>query len=340
MICDLVERKVVNKRTYVFIDLSNYLSYFREAVVPKEYRKKWNWREPDFGRAFGELILKTFSEIPIDYQSSNSLYDAISLVVKPFRIYIYGSYTGEETRSFRSMINKLKLSGDVISYLILRGKKRREKTVDVRLAVDMLTYAIQNRYSIAILVSGDSDFIPVIERVMELGKKVYISHFYGYANHEIIETADRYLPIDFIYPCPHPFGDNTKTRISLTSLEEFISAYLKYLPKYNAYFVEALKENINKICTFINFSHNICEIIKYLPNDYNSLKKKLNIIIPSLKEFLEGLGFRTIDDLISEDLARSADKYTKVVGSIQRLLSRLLLQYNILDKIKFNDKST
>ena len=47
-----------------------------------------------------------------------------------------------------------------------------EKGVDVRLAVDMVTHAYSNIYDIAILVSGDADFVPAIKAAQDFGKKV------------------------------------------------------------------------------------------------------------------------------------------------------------------------
>ena len=48
----------------------------------------------------------------------------------------------------------------------------KEKGVDVLLAIDMLINAYENNYDIAVLLSGDADFIPVIEKIQALNKKV------------------------------------------------------------------------------------------------------------------------------------------------------------------------
>lgn len=47
-----------------------------------------------------------------------------------------------------------------------------EKGVDVTLAVDMVALAYSNVFDIAILVSGDADFVPAIRAVQDFGKKV------------------------------------------------------------------------------------------------------------------------------------------------------------------------
>ena len=54
----------------------------------------------------------------------------------------------------------------------------REKCVDIALAVDMLHFAmIDGTYDIAVLVSGDADFVPALMRTRQRGKRVAIATF-------------------------------------------------------------------------------------------------------------------------------------------------------------------
>lgn len=57
-----------------------------------------------------------------------------------------------------------------ISYGLLEQKLRREKTMDVNLAVDMLQ--MRDIYDMAIVVSGDQDYLPAIQAVKDTGKTV------------------------------------------------------------------------------------------------------------------------------------------------------------------------
>lgn len=50
-----------------------------------------------------------------------------------------------------------------------------EKGTDVNVAVQMLSKGFQNAYDIAILVSGDTDYIPVVESLHNLGKTVILA---------------------------------------------------------------------------------------------------------------------------------------------------------------------
>lgn len=49
--------------------------------------------------------------------------------------------------------------------------KKKEKGIDVKLAVDFIDYAIENKW-VLILVSGDADFIPALELAKKKGSKV------------------------------------------------------------------------------------------------------------------------------------------------------------------------
>src|SRR3989338_3208253 len=48
---------------------------------------------------------------------------------------------------------------------------------DIYLATDMVSFAYENKYDTAILVTGDGDFVPAIKKVQKLGKKVENAYF-------------------------------------------------------------------------------------------------------------------------------------------------------------------
>lgn len=76
--------------------------------------------------------------------------------------------------------------------------KSIEKGVDAAIATDLLWYAFQKSYDIAILISGDSDFVPPVERVRLLGKQVQIWAFKDALSPELKKNADEVNYIDEI----------------------------------------------------------------------------------------------------------------------------------------------
>ncbi len=57
-------------------------------------------------------------------------------------------------------------------FMMKHDKDYKEKGVDVKLAIDILDMAYQNKYDTAIIISSDTDLIPGIVRAKELGKKI------------------------------------------------------------------------------------------------------------------------------------------------------------------------
>ena len=53
-----------------------------------------------------------------------------------------------------------------------KDKSYHEKGVDVRLSVEMIRLARQDKYDAAYLLSSDTDLVPAVEEVLSLGKKV------------------------------------------------------------------------------------------------------------------------------------------------------------------------
>lgn len=60
---------------------------------------------------------------------------------------------------------------------------KREKGIDVMIAVDMLEGAIKNQYDCCILISGDADFVPALNLVKSNGKEARSAFLYnGYSS--------------------------------------------------------------------------------------------------------------------------------------------------------------
>jgi len=79
-----------------------------------------------------------------------------------------------------------------------RGVKYEVKGDDVKLANDMLVGAYEDLYDVAILVSGDEDFKPVVRTVRKLGKKVENIFFRGGSSSRLRKTCNSSKNIRFI----------------------------------------------------------------------------------------------------------------------------------------------
>jgi hypothetical protein len=63
-------------------------------------------------------------------------------------------------------------------------KEEKAKGVDIALTKDLLSHAFLNNYDVAVLFSGDGDYVPVVNEVKRLGKAVYVCAFsqFGLSN--------------------------------------------------------------------------------------------------------------------------------------------------------------
>lgn len=72
-----------------------------------------------------------------------------------------------------------------------KGMPRRQKAVDVQLAVDALTFAARGVFDVALFVTGDADFVPVAEAVRDSGPLVAVCGFRESLAEGLQRVADR-----------------------------------------------------------------------------------------------------------------------------------------------------
>lgn len=69
---------------------------------------------------------------------------------------------------------------------------------DVYLAIDLVSGAYENLYDTAIIVSGDEDFVPAIQKVKKLGKNVENAYFIRSSSSTLKKTANTSICINDI----------------------------------------------------------------------------------------------------------------------------------------------
>merc|ERR1719201_3129111 len=124
-----------------------------------------------------------------------------------------GQYISQRQRMFQAM---QKLHFEVHLGDFLGGQ---EKCVDIALAVDMLHYAtVPNGYDVAVLVSGDKDFIPALLRTREKGKRVCICSMRGATAREYISPEANVKDFGVLWLDDHL--DRLVTKIHPSLLEQ------------------------------------------------------------------------------------------------------------------------
>jgi uncharacterized LabA/DUF88 family protein len=86
-------------------------------------------------------------------------------------------------------------------------KQRKSKGVDIALTTDMLTHAFQNHFDVAILVGGDADYCPLVNRVKSLGKQVWVWFFTKKEDGlgpQLWKSSDVFIPLDSLFTSMWP----------------------------------------------------------------------------------------------------------------------------------------
>ena len=75
------------------------------------------------------------------------------------------------------------------------GKKRRQKEVDILIAVDMLNHAVRQNMNRAVLLTGDRDFTPLVEALVQFGLIVDVAGDLHGTSDILAASADNYQPL-------------------------------------------------------------------------------------------------------------------------------------------------
>ena len=83
-------------------------------------------------------------------------------------------------------------------------KKSRQdekaKGVDIALTKDMLSHAFLANYEVAVLVGGDGDYVPLVQEVKRLGKRVHVWFFTDQGlNPDLVRIADEFSDLTELF---------------------------------------------------------------------------------------------------------------------------------------------
>jgi len=152
------------ERVIIFIDNSNIFKGFRKYDIKADYEKLKNviCRDRELNNIF--------------------LYEGVVYPISQEKKKWYNGLSKRSGYVIKASFDKIVSSGAI------------EKKVDIKIAIDMISLAYENSYDTAILVSGDGDFIPVVKKIKELGKKVEVWAFrYSLANKLKEELSVEYV---------------------------------------------------------------------------------------------------------------------------------------------------
>ncbi|MCL2863702.1 MAG: NYN domain-containing protein [Methanimicrococcus sp.] len=74
--------------------------------------------------------------------------------------------------------------------------RQEQKEVDVAMACEMVVHALRGHYDVAIVVSGDRDFVPAIQHIQAAGKKVEVAAFSNSVGAVVRQSADKFHELE------------------------------------------------------------------------------------------------------------------------------------------------
>lgn len=162
---------LMKRRAIVFIDGNNFYHNLKKVIdKPKEINFK----------KLAEIICLWF-----DLDLAKIIY--------------YNSIPKSNDKTYKKhleFINGLKSKNIIVKTLELqgRGEYKREKGVDILIATDMVNNClIKKECDVCILITGDADFIPVMQIIKDSKKEVIVSSVYSGFSNRFREGKFRYL---------------------------------------------------------------------------------------------------------------------------------------------------
>lgn len=180
-------------KTMVFIDYQNFNIGLRKHYFGREF-KNIN---------YNKLAKEINKYIPLDSEVIKTYLFAYRPCDELLQLETYRLYYTWLTESMRKVPYLEVIEGRQDIHRI-RGVEfdisnpdtytTEEKETDINLATHMVAKGFQNAYDIAILVSGDTDYVNVIKTLHDLGKIIIIAHF----PHQNIQKYDGMYDADII----------------------------------------------------------------------------------------------------------------------------------------------
>ncbi|WP_257250820.1 NYN domain-containing protein [Burkholderia cepacia] len=78
-------------------------------------------------------------------------------------------------------------------------KSRKTRNVDINIVIDVMRTAYLRDCDLIYIVSGDGDYLPLIDEVGRLGRETYVSAFTSGLNEFIVSSVDSFQPLDELF---------------------------------------------------------------------------------------------------------------------------------------------
>jgi hypothetical protein len=159
----------------------------------------------------GNYLDRAYTDLLTEFMGNPGDLDLAKLVSVPIgrepdRVYYYNSLDDERRPGEAEDAFKVRVEADMTRFDAIAAiprfhvrlgsvsgrtlKRRRQKQVDVQLAVDALTHAFNKNMQTAVFIAGDLDFKPLVDSLVSLGVFVEVIYERTSAARELYRAAD------------------------------------------------------------------------------------------------------------------------------------------------------
>ncbi len=181
-------------KTIVYIDGQNFLYKAADVLIAaKKIKEKQDLHTFSFRSLIEDLLDEKEVEIRF-YGTRLRRYKEPADIAKKSQVMVDSQRRLRNTLNAQNLLfiesGKLKLrDGDICKTCGKQDSRFQEKGVDVRIAVDMVVDACDNKAQKLVLVSSDTDLLPAIQNVISRGKSVVYVGFSDKLTKAIVVTA-------------------------------------------------------------------------------------------------------------------------------------------------------
>ena len=181
-------------KTIVYIDGQNFLYKAADVLIAaKKIKEKQDLHTFSFRSLIEDLLDEKEVEIRF-YGTRLRRYKEPADIAKKSQVMVDSQRRLRNTLNAQNLLfiesGKLKVrDGDICKTCGKQDSRFQEKGVDVRIAVDMVVDACDNKAQKLVLVSSDTDLLPAIQNVISRGKSVVYVGFSDKLTKAIVVTA-------------------------------------------------------------------------------------------------------------------------------------------------------
>jgi uncharacterized LabA/DUF88 family protein len=178
-------------RMMIFVDGENltirYQNTVREGWVPREdvthIKDTLIWNEGAAFLADGFTVIRAYYYTSV--QGADSKLDEVRYTIKNLTYPL--SFGTRDINTFTPWVFKKERSN---------GLGVKAKGVDIQMTIDILSHVYKNNVDAIYLLSGDGDYVPILEEVIRQGKRVYTAAFKSGCSPKIPLISDQHYWLD------------------------------------------------------------------------------------------------------------------------------------------------